>query len=91
MKEFIKLTALLGLLASIVVTGCAQSEEMATNCEGNEILLEESFFSSGATVSPEISPLPEGTKSSVGNTVYLGRGIFDQNVFPIFYKKTSRI
>lgn len=81
MKKFAKCLATICLLVSIIVS-CNQDEKTIAGCESNEILLEGSFFSSDTVTSPEISPLPEGTRDSIGNTIYLERGIFVQNVFP---------
>lgn len=77
----LKLT-ILGTLISIGIISCNQTLPALLNCEINNILLDESFFAPGAVISPNLSPLPEGTKNSVGNTVYLGRGILVQNILP---------
>jgi hypothetical protein len=81
MQAFIKLITVI-VLTSMSLLSCSQNESVLATCQSNEILLEESFFSPDATASPEISPLPGGTKHSVGKTIYLGHGIFTQQVFP---------
>lgn len=72
----------MGLLLTLNVFGCSGTNELSQVCDANDLLLEESFFPVGATIEAFISPLPEGTKDSVGNTVYLGQGIVVQNVYP---------
>lgn len=81
---------LMGLLIALNVFGCSGTNELSQFCDANDLLLGESFFPAGATVDAFISPLPEGTKDSVGTTVYLGQGIVVQNVFPFSTTRSAK-
>lgn len=82
MKNKVKHILLLNLLFLLNMLGCSSTNNLPFGCKAHDILVEEAFFPSGTAIDAFISPLPEGTKNSAGNTAYLGRGIVVQNIFP---------
>ena len=78
---------LISFLITLGVVSCS-SPSNTSLCKANELLLEESFFPSGATIGDFMSPLPEGTTDSVGHTAFLGQGFIIQDVYP--FSTTSR-
>ena len=90
MKNNIEHILLMGLLLTLNVFGCSGTSELSKICDANDLLLEETYLPPNAVIGDFMSPLPEGTKDSVGHTVFLGLGFLIQDVYPFSTTKRAQ-
>lgn len=75
--------------AMVLLCSCSERQTIPTGCAASDLLLEESVFPNSVVIGDFISPLPEGTKDSAGNTVYFGKGFMIQDIYPFSNERAA--